>query len=366
MARIALQSIVSVFLLFMLVEPKIHLFYSLGVNDWGQANYQIPFIETLKKENSKPFRVASVLPLQPAYAYAQGLESVDGWSNIYPNSYREFWLQILAPLFKEIPETQQIFGLQSGRAEDNFIFLGADLVRKSVGLLPGEEVNQALKYGFNIDRRFNLNLLRLLNTKYLFSEYPLASQEIQLIHAPKKWPSSVQYRSRNTGLVEEYDVHTTSTHPFLDAWDAAKRKWVGKDIFIYAIKNDFDRFRFAEKLIFESTENAIMHKLAQADLQTLKSSAFLDATNGKHLTHVQLVKSGDIRIKNYQSDLIEIDVELKGAGFLIIANTWNPYWDGYIDGKKIKIYKTNYIQSGMLVPKGLHHIKLKYNPPYYL
>jgi hypothetical protein len=361
---LVLQSIVSVLLLFMLIEPKIHLFYSLGVNDWGQANYQIPFIETLKKKNSKPFRVASVLPLQPAYAYAQGLESVDGWSNIYPERYREYWLHVLAPLFKEIPETQQIFGLKSGRAEDNFIFLGADLVRKSVGLLSDEDLTQALRTGFNIDRRFNLNLLRLINTKYLLSEYPLASKEIQLIHCPKKWPDSAQYRSRNTGLVEGEPSASMSKNPFTAAYEAGKRKLHGKDIFIYAIKNELDRFRFVEKLVFEPSAGAVMKKIVQSDIHTLRTSAILDASNRKYLSHVQLVKSGVIRIKTYQPDLIELDISLGGEGFLMIGNTWNPYWVGLIDGKKVRLYEANYIQSGMLIPSGSHRIVLKYNPPY--
>ncbi len=43
---------------------------------------------------------------------------------------------MLAPLFAEIPFNRQVFGVDTGRAEDNFIFLGTDLVKPGVGLLP--------------------------------------------------------------------------------------------------------------------------------------------------------------------------------------------------------------------------------------
>ena len=107
---------------FMLLAPKIHLFYDLGVNDWGEANYKVHAIDALRKQPDL-FRVASVLPLQPAYAYAQGLETADGWANVYPAVYRDLWLSVLSPLFKELPSSRKIFGADSGRAEDNFILI---------------------------------------------------------------------------------------------------------------------------------------------------------------------------------------------------------------------------------------------------
>src|SRR5260370_26572924 len=101
-----------------------------------------------------------------------------------------------------MPFTRQIFGLDSGRPEDNFILLGADLIVPGVGLLPGEDPQVALKSGFDVGRRFNLGILRLLNVKYLLSEYPLKGDGVELVHAPIIWPDFPQSRSRNTGMVE--------------------------------------------------------------------------------------------------------------------------------------------------------------------
>ncbi len=67
----------AVFIGFMIIRPKIFLFYPIGVEGWGERNYQVAALEDLKHKHGEPFRVASVLPLQPSYAYAQGLETAD-------------------------------------------------------------------------------------------------------------------------------------------------------------------------------------------------------------------------------------------------------------------------------------------------
>src|SRR5260370_33312181 len=94
-------AVVIGFAALMIVWPKVYLFYPIGVEGWGQYNYEIGAINDLRTRESDPFRVASVLPLQPAYAYAQGLETADGWANLYPAVYRDLWLRGIAPLFSE-------------------------------------------------------------------------------------------------------------------------------------------------------------------------------------------------------------------------------------------------------------------------
>ena len=366
-ARIIQNTATSVLLLFMILKPKVHLFYALGVDDWGQANYQIPAVEALRRQNATPFRVASVAPLQPAYAYAQGLETVDGWANIYPAAYREFWLRVLSPLFKEIPKTQQIFGVNEGRDTDNFILLGTDMARPGDGLLADENINDALKTGFDIDRRFNLNLLRLLNTRYLLSEYPLKSTQIRLVHASDNWPTYPQYRNRNTGLVEEprppfIGNQYSILQPALAAYQAIQRKLRGKDVFIYEIVNSLERFHLINSISTEPNSQKVLDHLASSNEITLGSTATMEAKDVQHLRLKKHFSQGVITIKKYEADFIRLNVSSKGTGFLVIANSWSPYWRASIDGKKTPLLKVNYVQSGLPIPEGSHNIVLQYSP----
>lgn len=356
---------------FMLVMPKLHLFYDLGVNDWGQVNYQVRVVDALRGQPGL-FRVASVLPLQPAYAYAQGLETADGWANIYPAVYRELWLRVLAPLFSELPFNRQVFGVDSGRAEDNFILLGADLVRPGVGLLPGEDVDDALRNGFNIDRRFNLSLLRLLNVRYLLSEYPLRGAGIRLVHAADPWPTWPQYRSRNTGLVEgvrqpssiDFGRVRPLVQPLWDYMQATRRKLRGKDLFVYELTDSLERFHLVDRILVEANGKAVLDRLSSMDVAALRSTALLEAADACAITRRHNLAGGRIDLTGYRPDRIGLNVTVAGDAFLVIANTWSPFWTATVDELTETLIRTNHAQYGLPLGTGAHRVTLAYRPPY--
>ena len=102
-----------------------------------------------------------------------GSKSLDGWANLYSSKFRQFWLAILGPLFEELPEERRIFGTEERPPQDHFIFLGTGT------FLPSDP-----KGGMDVDRRFNMNLLSLMNVGYLLSYYPISSKYLVEIHAP--------------------------------------------------------------------------------------------------------------------------------------------------------------------------------------
>jgi hypothetical protein len=368
--RIAAASVGIGFAAFMIAWPKVHLFYPLGVDGWGERNYQIATLDKIRAQESEPFRVASVLPLQPAYAYAQGLETVDGWANLYPAFYRDLWYRALTPLFAEVPYTRQIFGVDVGRPEDNFIFLGADLIQPGVGLLAGEDVNEALKSGFDVNRRFNLDVLRLLNVKYLLSEYPLKSNGIHLVHAPAMLPDFPISRSRNTGLVQGARRQTVpdarlgalgpAVQPLLDIRAAWRRDLQGKDIFIYGLDRALPRFRLVSSVVTEPTDVAVLDRLSKPGVDEAVINVADAGPLGGNLKFV----SGTVSIVRYTSDEILLDVDHRGAGFLVIGNTWSPYWSVEIDGNPAKLIRANNAQYGLPIGESARRIRLYYNPPY--
>jgi hypothetical protein len=359
------------FAAFMIVWPKVHLFYPLGVNDWGERNYQIAALDGIRSRETAPFRVASVLPLQPAYAYAQGFETVDGWANLYPAVYRDLWYRALTPLFAELPYTRGVFGLDTGRPEDNFIFLGADLIQPTVGLLPGEDVAAALKTGFDIDRRFNLNILRLLNVKYLLSEYPLKGQGIELVHAPDVWPDFPVSRNHNTGLVQgetgpappggKFDLLRRYARPLFDLGRAWRRDLRGKDIFIYSVDKAWPRFRLVQSVAIEPTGKAVLDRLSGSTA----NEAVLEAADQQGPpSETDSLAAGHVDIVRYAPDEIVLDLDHRGAGFLVIANTWSPYWRAEIDGLPARLVRSNYAQYGLKIGAADRRVRLFYDPPY--
>ncbi len=361
----------GLFLAFMILQPKVHLFYPLGVDDWGEKNYQIAALDELKNAESAPFRVASVLPLQPAYAYAQGLETADGWANIFPAVYRQLWLRVMAPLFRNLPRNKEIFDPDGGRPQDNYIFLGASLLIPGVGAMPGEDPLSAIRTGFDLTRRFNLDLLRLLNVKYLLSVYPLKAPGISLVHAPRQKPVWPQSRDWATGLVNgprppdsRSGLVARLTRPFRDFFEAIRRKRMGKDIFIYELAGTLPRFRFAEELIVEPSAEAVLDRLSTSNGATLGKMAIVEAKDAASLGARQQFYNGTIRLVSYGADEIRIEIDNSSDGLLVIANTWNPYWRAEVDGRSRPLVRVNHAQFGLPTLPGEKQIRLFYAPPY--
>src|SRR5258708_35208514 len=100
----------------------------------------------------------------------------------------------------QLPVVRNMFDPAVGRPQDHYIFLGGDLIYPGIGALPGEDPKQEITTGFDIDRRFNLDILRLLNVHYLLSEYALSGSGISLVHAPAHPPTFQQSSSHPTAI----------------------------------------------------------------------------------------------------------------------------------------------------------------------
>jgi uncharacterized membrane protein YfhO len=72
--------------------------------------------------------------------------------------------------------------------------------------------------------------------------------------------------------------------------------------------------------------------------------------------------SGEVSIVEDRPTRVAIRARFGGTGFVVLADQFYPGWEAYIDGKRTKIYKTNSVQRGVIVPAGEHVIVFKYVP----
>lgn len=349
-------------IVFMLVWPKVALWRPLMIDSWGQQYYEVAALDALKASDRSLFRVASVLDLQPAYAYAHGLEAADGWSNLYPRVYRELWLRVLDPLFKQLPRNRDVFAPDTGRPQDNYIFLGTGLITPGLGVLPGEDTARAVIEGFDVDRRFNLNLLSLLNVKYLLSEYPLKSSHLHLVHAPEPRPSAVVSHDYATGLINSPRDDAGLTE---DLRQALERRRRGKDVFIYRHDGALPRFRFVERVQVLAGADSVLDALSAASIDQLRVTAFAEAADGADLAGVGRTSAGTIVVEHYRPDQIVLNLDSQnGPAVLVAAITWNPFWRATLDGRALPIVRVNHAQIAVPLREARGRLTLRYRPPY--
>lgn len=357
---------------FMAIWPKVALWRPLMIDSWNQQNYEVSVLEDLKNADKSLFRVASVLDLQPAYAYAHGLEAADGWANLYPRVYRELWLRVLTPLFERLPRNRDIFAPETGRPQDNYVFLGSGLTTPGIGALPREDSERALSEGFDIEQRFNLNLLSLLNVKYLLSEYPLKGPHLRLVHAPEPVPHAIVSRDYATGLVNGPRRAASREEPWSErvarlrqeAQQSLSRRQQGKDIFVYRNDAALPRFRFVQRVRRFDSASSVLDAVSAAPVEQLRMTAFVETADIGPLEHLNETPDGSVLVERYGPDEIVLVVDASGPGLLVAAMTWNPFWTAEFERRPVPVVRVNHAQMAVPLNRGRGRLTLAYRPWY--
>ena len=143
----------------------------------GQQISKIINIENLKQKNliQKDFKVASVLPyyyFHPNFSWIYDLESIDGYVNLAPRNFTIFWQ---CGLFNNNCTAQDIY--DRGSLYLSYYPFKNPFSRKLVF----DENKNIL-----IDEMIDINMLKLVNTKYILSFHPINSENVKIVSAPKK------------------------------------------------------------------------------------------------------------------------------------------------------------------------------------
>ena len=165
----------------------------------------------------------------------------------------------------------------------------------------------------------NHNLLSLLNVKYILSN--------------NYFPSSSNYTLVYDSELKIYRNKHVVPRVFLPNRVVSRPD--KKQVFSY-LKSD--TFLPNEVAVVEGLENEIAFKLIE---NTGSSSAI---------------------ITSYDSDKVSINTNSTSAKLLVLGDLYYPGWQVFIDGKKGKIYPTNYIMRGVILPKGNHTVEFIYGP----
>jgi hypothetical protein len=68
------------------------------------------------------------------------------------------------------------------------------------------------------------------------------------------------------------------------------------------------------------------------------------------------------KIVRYEDTLVVVHVDSNDDGVLVLADSYYPGWQAYVDGKQTKIFRANHFFRGVSVLAGAHVIEFKYEP----
>ncbi len=294
-----------------------------------QANYNSPVLRELARRVGPDLaRVATFTHgMHPAYANAYGLETTDGYVNIYPKSYQRFWGKVIEPLMK-VNETYR----------ERFLGWGLRLY------LFTDEV-ESMPNGVPFAKFFRLNLLSLANTKYIISRHPLLDPSLIPLVTQRPWYSMRRWERIRLRLSENL---------------------LGKRYFyIYENRTCLPRFFFAGRKEVAPDEEALWASVASAEAAMLKRTVHVSAVHAGSIGPLGFQRS-ELRPAETGPDRWVLEYSLDGPGVLVVGNSYSPLWECRINGRQRPIFPAYGTFWGVYVEPGSGTIEFRYKPPYRL
>ena len=320
----------------------------------GFARYHIPAIPEIERDDQTLHRYASVLPLQPANALPGGVETLDGWANLYSSRFRQFWLTMLDPLFESLPGERRTFGADGTRPQDHYIFLGTGQ------FLPTDPVG-----GMDVDSRFNMSLLSLMNVRYLLSYYPLSSKHLVEMHVPAQPFDKMtwhHYNGRVTELHEAPIIWPNVAKGLMSVMESPPA--LADRVYAYRNVCALPRAFSVERVETHGSDSDVLKSLTEASPVDLLRTAH--ALNTEAPPRAEQLARATLRLLRYEGGTIDLHAVSSGEAVIVIANTWIPGWQASVDGRDAPLFRVNHTQIAIHLPEpGTFRVTLAYEPPFH-
>jgi hypothetical protein len=285
-------------------------------------NYQSPEVQRLATAPTgldTLWRVATVPgSIHPAYANAYGLETIDGYVNLYPKRFQRFWGSLIDPAIAGDASLRHYFSDWGNRI---YLF-------------------QAKAAGTRWP--FRNSLLSLANTKYIISSGAIQDPRLEAIDHPDR--------------------------PRSDRFAAALRSGLfsgRRDLFIYLNRDWFPRAFVAGAVRSLPDLDSLNRELAATDLPALRGTVFIEQ-QFRYLLGPLDVQTGphEVTLTDYQADRLALRVSGPIPGVLIVSNSYSPLWECRVDGRKVPVVPADGTFWGVRIEAGDHRVVFDYAPPY--
>ena len=109
--------------------------------------------------------------------------------------------------------------------------------------------------------------------------------------------------------------------------------------------------------------DAIFKELASAEFNPLKCVILEEPSKlTRNISSENYPQEPNPTIIEYSPNRVTIKTTLQDDGYLVLGDTFYPGWNAYMDGRKSKILKTNYVMRSVFLEKGEHIVKFVYEP----
>lgn len=141
-----------------------------------------------------------------------------------------------------------------------------------------------------------------------------------------------------------------------------KARWDRWRIRLYERKNVVPRVQMATQLIPAASPEEAAQRLVA--LSAGQDSTVIVETGASDGALPSQPGSGGVLQATYKTNQVELKVECnEPGGFLVLRDAFFPGWEATVDDTPAKIYPTDLMFRGIVVPKGTHAVRFVYRPP---
>jgi hypothetical protein len=276
----------------------------------------------------------------PSLAWAYNLNTADGYINVYPKRYQQYWEQVIAPLAASNKWIHDYLHYWGSR-----VYLFSPFYTSSIRQL--REMGEKLLV---FCEHWNLNLLSLANVRFVVSPFPLQDENLMELTRvddaeSRKW-EKLPFASKITGYL--------------------RRDKPASRLFIYENKLVFPRFFLVGKTQTFTDTRELLSALQRANYNELRSTAYLIRDNLGLSGEKSAPMNGEINLISYSSDHLALETRQDSDGMLIISNNYSPFWNANVNGKYARIFPVHHTFQGIYLKAGENRVSLEYRPPYAL
>lgn len=163
----------------------------------------------------------------------------------------------------------------------------------------------------------------------------------------------------NSPLLDLFNVKYILTPPEQEIKDEGFKLVYNQEMNIYENQKALPRVFLVPQVEVITEDIKILERLNNSAFNPLKTAVFEETP---HLQRSQDLQDSYAMITQYTPNQINIRTNLTHNGFLIFSDLYYPGWQVYIDGKKDKIYRANYLARGVALTQGEHNVIFKFEP----
>lgn len=135
----------------------------------------------------------------------------------------------------------------------------------------------------------------------------------------------------------------------------------GSPVSVYGIRDPLPLARFVSRLRSVSSELEAFNFLISPDF-AVEREALVEELPDDWRNDPGEGGSAKVVEMQHDRERVRIRVKTDGQSFLVLNDSYFPGWAATIDGVETKIYRTNGLVRGLVVPTGAHAVEFRYRP----